>query len=110
MTNVQHTRGTPAIIKKQGNKTLLITWEDGHVSPYSFRYLRQNCPCAGCIDEWTSAKTLNPGSIPLDLEGLKVEPVGGYGLSFSFSDQHATGIYHFDYLREICPCELCRKR
>ncbi len=105
----QRTGSTPVTIKKQGNKTLLITWEGGHVSQYTFRYLRQNCPCAGCINEWTSAKTLNPDSIPLDLEGLKVEPVGGYGLSFSFTDHHTTGIYHFDHLRAICPCESCKK-
>ena len=106
---VQPAHTTPATIRKKGNKTIEIEWEDGHVSRYSFRYLRQHCPCAGCIDEWTSRKTLNPASIPLDLEGLKVEPVGGYALSFTFSDHHATGIYHFDHLRAICPCELCKK-
>ena len=106
---VQPTSGTPAVIKKQGNKTLVITWDDGHESRYSFRYLRQNCPCAGCVEEWSGKKTLNPDAIPLDLEGLKVEPVGSYGLSFSFSDHHATGIYHFNYLRETCPCPVCKK-
>lgn len=106
---VQSTDPTPATIKKQGNKTLLITWEDGHVSQYSFRYLRQHCPCAACNDEWSRAKILKPDSVPLDLEGLKVEPVGGYALSFSFSDHHATGIYHFNHLREICPCPVCKK-
>ncbi|HSG05406.1 MAG TPA: DUF971 domain-containing protein, partial [Nitrospiria bacterium] len=75
-----------------------------HVSRYSFRHLRQKCPCAGCIDEWSNEKILAEDKVPLDLEGLKVEAVGGYALSFGFTDQHNTGIYHFGYLREICPC------
>ena len=24
-----------------------------------------------------------------------------------FSDNHGTGIYSFEYLRELCPCEAC---
>jgi len=88
---------------------LRITWEDGHVSSYSFRYLRQHCPCAACVDEWTSRRTLDPERVPLDLEGLKLEPVGSYALSFSFTDHHTTGIYSFDHLRAICPCESCTK-
>ncbi len=100
---------TPTEIKKIGNGNLEITWEDGHVSLYDFRYLRQKCPCAGCIDEWTSKKLIKEDTIPLDLEGLKVEPVGGYALSFSFSDQHNTGIYHFSHLRDICPCCTARE-
>lgn len=104
------TYSTPASIKKQGGKVLLITWEDGHVSNYSFRYLRQNCPCAACVDEFTARKKLNPESIPLDLEGLKVEPVGNYALNFLFTDHHNTGIYHFERLRTICPCESCKKK
>lgn len=100
---------TPVEIKKKGNHTLSITWGDGHVSRFGFRYLRQHCPCAGCVEEFSGKRTLRPESIPLDLEGLKVEAVGGYALSFSFSDRHATGIYHFGYLRELCPCDACRK-
>ena len=102
-------RHTPALVKKLGGTTLEVVWDDGHVSRYSFRLLRQHCPCAGCVDEWTGRPRINPDSIPLDLEGRKVEAVGGYALSFQFSDQHATGIYQYDYLRGLCPCDLCRK-
>lgn len=108
MTKVQSLGNQPASIRKQGRHSLLITWGDGHESRYSFRYLRQYCPCAGCVDEWTNEKTLDSDGIPLDLEGQKVDPVGTYALSFSFSDNHTTGIYHFNFLREICPCDSCR--
>jgi len=101
---------TPIAIKKKGNRSLQITWEDGHVSLYTFRYLRQNCSCAACVEEWTGTKLLDPESVALDLTGLKAELTGNYALSFSFSDHHDTGIYHFDHLRKICPCLLCEKK
>jgi DUF971 family protein len=28
-------------------------------------------------------------------------------LQIQFSDGHATGIYSFEHLRELCPCEKC---
>jgi len=36
-------------------------------------------------------------------------PVGNYAIQIQFSDAHATGIYSFDCLRELCPCEECAR-
>ncbi|MFB3073931.1 MAG: gamma-butyrobetaine hydroxylase-like domain-containing protein [Candidatus Methylomirabilales bacterium] len=38
----------------------------------------------------------------------QMAPVGRYALSFTWSDGHSTGIYSFDFLRSLCPCEICR--
>ena len=35
---------------------LEIRWKDGHNSLYDPRYLRLNCPCAGCVDEMTGQR------------------------------------------------------
>ena len=35
--------------------------------------------------------------------------VGNYAIQVEFSDGHATGIYSFDALREMCPCEACER-
>ena len=35
--------------------------------------------------------------------------MGNYAISIAFSDGHGTGIYRYDFLREICPCEKCGK-
>jgi DUF971 family protein len=35
--------------------------------------------------------------------------VGNYALQIDFSDGHTTGIYSYDYLRTICPCQECGK-
>ena len=29
--------------------------------------------------------------------------MGNYAISIAFSDGHGTGIYRYDFLREICP-------
>ena len=100
----------PTAIKKEGSKSLVITWDDGHVSRYSFRYLRQRCACAACIEEWTGRPLLDVDQIPLDLSASRVAPVGRYALGFSFSDSHNSGIYHFDHLRAICPCAACQNK
>ena len=100
---------TPTALKKVGQDQFKVVWDDGHVSTYTLRYLRQNCPCAACRDEWTGVRTLNQDSIPPDLRALHVELVGNYAVHFTFSDQHATGIYSFQFLRELCPCENCKQ-
>jgi len=95
---------TPVELKKIGQEQFKITWQDGHVSTYSFRYLRQNCACAGCRDEISGIRVLDPDSVPMDLKGLRADLVGNYAVHFAFSDHHETGIYPFTLLRALCPC------
>lgn len=35
--------------------------------------------------------------------------VGNYAIQITFSDGHFTGIFSYDYLRTICPCEECAR-
>jgi len=82
---------------------LRIRWKDGAVSDFPPRYLRLMCPCAGCVEEMTGRPLLNPGSVPADVHPLAIHYVGDYALRFDWSDGHHTGIYPFDYLRDISP-------
>jgi DUF971 family protein len=92
-----------------------ITWSDGHTSHYPFPYLRDLCPCALCKDE--RDKKVRMGTSPaasIELPMYKprvtaktAQAMGNYALQITFSDGHATGIYSFEHLREICPCEAC---
>jgi len=94
-----------------------ITWSDGHASRYDFAYLREECPCALCNDERGRKAALaapaNAGAaLPLFKPKAKARAataVGSYAIQIDFSDGHSTGIYSFDYLREICPCEACER-
>jgi DUF971 family protein len=97
----------PTLVKRVSPKQTDIAWNDGHLSSFPSWYLRENCPCAACVEEFSGKRILLPGSIPSTLERVKVELVGNYALQFSWSDNHETGIYTFDYLRHLCPCHQC---
>lgn len=95
-----------------------ITWADGHSSHFDFPYLRDQCPCATCNDERgkkEEAVSFNLPASPL-LPMYKPKPransatqVGNYAIQIVFNDGHSTGIYSYDYLRSLCPCEACAK-
>ena len=85
-----------------------IMWTDGHESRYPFAYLRNNCPCAKCVDEWSGERKSPPESAPTDLRPLGVNPVGTYAIQIPWSDGHSTGIYSFRRLRGLCSCEACK--
>ena len=80
-----------------------------------FRYLRDLCPCAFCNDEREKKARMGTSpaaSIELPMFKPRVtakapRAMGNYALQITFSDGHATGIYSFEHLREICPCEAC---
>ncbi|HKQ89028.1 MAG TPA: DUF971 domain-containing protein [Candidatus Acidoferrales bacterium] len=92
-----------------------IAWADGHASRYDFPYLRDNCPCALCNDEREKKeqeKSKGLPALPMFKERVKArgaKPVGNYAIQIEFSDNHATGIYSFEYLRSICPCAECKQ-
>jgi DUF971 family protein len=97
----------PRLVKRVHAHQTEITWNDGHFGSYPSWYLRENCPCASCVEEWSGRRMIRKGSIPADLERVDVESVGNYALRFTWSDHHDTGIYAFDYLRALCPCPAC---
>lgn len=88
------------------NRTLRLSWGDGHSAEYDYDYLRGYCPCAACQGHAIDAVRFHPVSTPV--EPIEIQPVGNYGISIHWSDRHATGIYRFDFLRQICPCDGCR--
>jgi DUF971 family protein len=85
-------------------RRLRLTWNDGHAAEYPYDYLRGWCPCAGCQGH-TGRIRYQPPANPVDIGAIK--PVGNYAISLAFSDGHGTGIYRYEFLREICPCGRC---
>lgn len=67
------------------------------------------CPCAGCVDEMTGHRTLTEAQVPVDIHPLAIHYVGRYALRFDWSDGHSTGIFPFDFLRDLCGCLECRE-
>jgi DUF971 family protein len=104
-----------AISKSRG---VHIDWKDGHRSEYKLEYLRDECPCAACTGAHGTEPQKSNYSQPATaaspfpmftpkLKMLAVEEVGSYAFRIDWSDGHRSGIYSYDYLRRICPCEEC---
>jgi len=92
----------PTEISQESNTLLRIAWADGRACEYEAASLRRACPCAQCVDEWTGERTLKPQAVAEDIEIGDLSIVGRYALNFRWSDGHETGIYSFQYLRDLC--------
>ncbi len=99
----------PIHLDLKKDEKLEIHWQDGLVSIYSISLLRSRCPCAMCKtirqekDEKKSLLQVLPGNYSSPLAALSAELVGNYALKIEWSDNHGSGIYSFQYLREISP-------
>jgi len=92
------------------DQTVTITWDGSHIATFSARDLRLKCQCAECRDEMTGYPLLEPDTVPADIAPLAISLVGAYAIKIDWSDGHNTGIYAFDTLLALCPCEDCITR
>jgi DUF971 family protein len=101
----------PQKIQRQSSSELLIEWNDGHKGRHTMPVLRKYCPCASCKTESESRErsSLLPIITPGQYELTSAEQVGSYAIQLHWGDGHRTGIYTFDYLRQICECADCMK-
>jgi len=83
-----------------------IIWQDGLHLTYDYWELRRHCPCASCVDEITGEKLLDDATIPRDIHPVKSAFIGHYALEILWSDDHDTGIYTFEKLRDGYPHEV----
>src|SRR5947209_4414206 len=86
--------------------SLILDWSDGVRAVYPLRFLRAQCPCASCRDvrEQRSSdpfRVLPSHLLEPNSELAGVEPVGRYGMRLRWGDGHDTGIYTYEYLREL---------
>jgi DUF971 family protein len=98
----------PAELDLKKDRGLTVRWADGHTSYYSIAYLRRMSPSAEArtLREELAKNPLTvlpsaPPSGPLVAESAEL--VGNYALRIRFSDGHQTGLFSWDYLREIDP-------
>lgn len=105
--NAKTTPEDIAVDLKKGE--VRLAWADGVTSIFTLDFLRQACPCAACNalrrqrsadplhilspDQASASGALNPEN--------PIQIVGQYGLQFFWADGHRTGIYTYEYLREL---------
>jgi DUF971 family protein len=98
---------TPTNIDLKKDKGLTIAWDDGSTSYVSVARLRKMSPSAD-MRELRGQMQSNPLTVlpasasrsgPLTVTHAQV--VGNYALRLTFSDGHSTGVYTWEYLREL---------
>ena len=92
----------PTNIRAQQQAQLLeLTWPDGRVSRLPYHFLRGECPCAVCKNEWTGERILDPSSLPRDLKLEGMENIGSYAIRLVWSDSHSSGLYTWETLSKL---------
>lgn len=94
----------PTKLSKLDSNQLEIVWSDGETRHYDCQELRRQCPCATCRKKHGSAASDTAPDAPSDANDVTLvtmKPVGNYAYSLEFSDSHSTGIYTFEYLRQL---------
>jgi DUF971 family protein len=90
---------------------LVIEWPDEQTCRYPLSELREACPCVECRG---GHQNMGGQSHPADILTLKparsytiqsLELVGNYALQPVWDDGHHTGIYTWEFLRDLCPVE-----
>ena len=86
----------------RADRVFEITWPEGLTVQIPFRYLRGRCPCAGCVNEFTNERMVDVEDIPegIDLEAAQL--TGNYAVKIRWNDQHDTGLFTWEYLRQLC--------
>ena len=80
-------------------KTLSVTFEGGERFDLPTEYLRVKSPSAEVQGHSAEERKTVPGK--RDVEVIEVLPVGNYAVRLVFDDMHSTGIFGWDYLREL---------
>lgn len=81
-----------------------IAWSDGTESFFTGPQLRAASPSAETQGERDILGVQHGGHPPRKFDGVQVlgwKQIGNYALCFHFSDGHQTGLYSYDYLRDL---------
>jgi DUF971 family protein len=84
-------------------RILRLTWDDGAVAELPYDLLQGYCPCAGCRGHAGGEIEYLPPKQPIT--AVSLAPVGNYGLATVFTGGCNSGIFSFDWLREIATKE-----
>ena len=87
------------ITVKRKVRMLEVAWEDGTRYALPFEYLRVHSPSAEIRGHGGGE-----GQLELAKESVmitQVEPIGVYAVRLHFDDGHNSGLFSWDYLREL---------
>jgi DUF971 family protein len=80
-------------------KTLSVSFEGGERYDLAAEYLRVKSPSAEVQGHSAEERKTVPGKKNVAI--LEVLPVGNYAVRLVFDDMHSTGIFDWNYLRDL---------
>ncbi len=83
----------------QASRRLDVAFSDGQQYQFPIEYLRVYSPSAEVRGHGPGQETLQTGKRHVSIE--EIIPVGSYAIQIRFSDGHDTGIYSWDYLKDL---------
>ncbi len=90
----------PSEIKlRKSSATLELIYSDGVSHSLSAEFLRVHSPSAEVRGHGKGQEVLQSGKRNVAI--LRIEPVGNYAIKLSFDDKHDSGIFSWDYLKEL---------
>lgn len=81
------------------SRVLEVAYEDGARYELPFEYLRVHSPSAEVKGHGPGQEVLVTGKQNVGIRA--VEPIGQYAVKLVFDDGHDTGLYSWNYLREL---------
>lgn len=100
----------PRKLDLKKDRGLTVEWADGATSYFTIAYLRRMSPSADMKELRTEMSRNRLAVLPQKmgrssgpLVAVGAEMVGNYAIRIHFSDGHSTGIYSWEYLRQIDP-------
>lgn len=84
---------------KKDRKGLEVIFNNGEHYLLTAEYLRTQSPSAEVQGHSPDQRKTVPGKINVEI--LKVEPIGNYAVKLHFDDMHNTGLYSWAYLRDL---------
>ena len=83
----------------QKSKRLELSFTDSRIYSFSYEFLRVHSPSAEVRGHSPSQAVLQLDKVSVGVK--EVELVGAYAFKITFDDGHNTGLYTWDYFREL---------
>ena len=100
MSEASYPMDPPTEIRlKKAERVLVVSFADGARYELSCEYLRVFSPSAEVRGHGLQEPLLVKGKQGVGI--ARIDPIGNYAVKLTFDDGHDTGLYSWDFLREL---------
>ena len=100
MNEASETRVWPTELRlHKDRRALTISFDDGQSITLPAEYLRVESPSAEVQGHNPNERKTVPGK--RDVSIMEISPIGNYAVRLTFDDLHSTGIYSWEFFRQL---------